>query len=175
MTNKKNRNKHQQHHQHQHQPAAPKVEISEEELLAQCLELHDLIKNRTTRLKELETGNLCYILSTKWLNEWKDFVGYRSIVGDGDKPDKKYYGKRLPGKINIDIIASQYETKDFYTLPKEMKDYEFFGQLINEKKDKDDDYIAITEDIWLAFLQYYEGEAIMRPVRKLKGSLYYDS
>lgn len=33
----------------------------------------------------------------------------------------------------------------------------------------------MTEDIWLGFLQFYEGEAISRPVRKTKGSIFYDS
>lgn len=55
-----------------------------------------------------------------------------------------------------------------------MKEYEFLKQIINEKKNKDDDYIAVTEDIWLAFMQYYEGEEIRRPVIKLKSSTYYE-
>ena len=33
----------------------------------------------------------------------------------------------------------------------------------------------MTVDIWNAFLQYYEGIEIKRPVRKLKGSTFYDS
>lgn len=47
--------------------------------------------------------------------------------------------------------------------------------MISEKKVKDDDYIAVTEDIWLGFLQFYEGEEIRCPVRKLKGTTFYDS
>lgn len=38
-----------------------------------------------------------------------------------------------------------------------MKDYDFLGQIINEKKEKDNDYIAVTQDIWFGFLQFYEG------------------
>jgi hypothetical protein len=37
-----------------------------------------------------------------------------------------------------------------------MKEYEFLSQIINEKKTKDDDYIAVTQDIWAAFTQYYQ-------------------
>ena len=33
-----------------------------------------------------------------------------------------------------------------------MNDYEYLGQVINEKKNKDDDFIAVTEDIWFTFL-----------------------
>ena len=56
-----------------------------------------------------------------------------------------------------------------------MKEYDYLNTIINEKKYKDDDYIAVTADIWNAFLQYYEGIEIKRPVRKLKGSTFYDS
>ena len=55
-----------------------------------------------------------------------------------------------------------------------MKEYEYLKQIINEKKTKDDDYIAVTQDIWAAFTQYYEAEEIKRPVRKLKSSTYYE-
>ena len=58
----------------------------------------------------------------------------------------------MPGKINIDLVASSYEARDFYTLPAEMKEYNFLEQIISEKKEKDDDYIAVTKEIWNAFL-----------------------
>jgi hypothetical protein len=38
-----------------------------------------------------------------------------------------------------------------------MTQYQYLNQVINEKKYKDDDYIAITKDIWETFLQFYEG------------------
>lgn len=46
--------------------------------------------------------------------------------------------------------------------------------MTNEKKEKDDDFIAVTPDIWYAFLNYYEGEQVRRPVKINKGSVYYD-
>ena len=49
---------------------------------------------------------MCFVLSSKWLRDWKDFVGYDGTVMEGEKIDKKYYGKRHPGKINSDILAS---------------------------------------------------------------------
>ena len=33
-----------------------------------------------------------------------------------------------------------------------MKEYNFLEQVISEKKEKEDDYIAITKEIWEAFL-----------------------
>lgn len=91
------------------------------------------------------------------MKEWKDFVGYEATVSEDEKIEKKAYGKRHPGKINTDIAANTYETKDFYSLPPEMKEYDYLNQIINEKKYKDDDYIAVTADIWHTFIQYYEG------------------
>lgn len=46
--------------------------------------------------------------------------------------------------------------------------------MTGEKRTKDDDYIAVTPDIWEAFTTYYTGEQIRRPIRLLKGSTYYD-
>lgn len=147
------------HHRKNYQPPPPppKIEINEEELLAQCLQMHDLLKDRTAKLRKMETGNFCYILSTKWLRDWKDFVAYEQTLGeDTDHKHKdKHFGRRSPGKINTDLIAPSHEAKEFYTLPPEMKDYEYMGQIINEKREKDVDYIAVTEDIWLGFLQFY--------------------
>jgi hypothetical protein len=46
--------------------------------------------------------------------------------------------------------------------------------MTGEKRTKDDDYIAVTPDIWEAFTTYYTAEQIRRPIRLLKGSTYYD-
>lgn len=134
MTNKKNnRNRYKAE---THHTSTPKVQINEEELLNQCLQLHELLKDRTNRLRKLETGDFCYILSTKWLRDWKDYVGYQfSTEEEGQSKYKdKSYGRKKPGKINVDITASAYEMRDFYSLPKEMKEYDFLGQIIGEKK-----------------------------------------
>ena len=69
MTNKKNKNKHSNNRSNQQY--APKIEVSEEDLLKQCLSLHELLKERTSQLRQLETGDMCYVISTKWLRDWK--------------------------------------------------------------------------------------------------------
>lgn len=115
MTNKKN--KHKNNHHNNYQPN-PKHEINEEELCSQCLEIHELLKDRTSRLRKLESNEMCYMISTKWLREWKDYVGYDATVKEDEKVDKRYYGKRYPGRINIDITAHLNETREFYSLPK---------------------------------------------------------
>lgn len=51
---------------------------------------------------------MVYLLSTKWLQDWKDYVGYDQLIAEEeDKPKKdKKFGRRHPGKINDDITAS---------------------------------------------------------------------
>lgn len=39
---------------------------------------------------------------------------------------------------------------------------------------KDTDFIPITQNIWDALLNYYEGWQIRRPVIITKGSVFYD-
>lgn len=88
--------------------------VNEELLASQCLELHELLKNRTAGLRAMKSGELCYLLSTRWLQDWKEYVGYEVLVGEETekqgKKDKKY-GKRHPGKINTDITASGTERR----------------------------------------------------------------
>ena len=79
--------------------------------MEQCLKMHELLKDRNSKLRKLETGDWCYVLSNRWLKDWKDFVGYDATVKEDEKIDKKYYGKRPPGKINIDIMAPSHESK----------------------------------------------------------------
>ncbi len=78
MTNKKNK----YHKKNDHSQSTSRVVVNEEELTAQCLELHELLKNRTNKLRAMKNNELCYLLSTNWLKEWKEFVGYEQLVGD---------------------------------------------------------------------------------------------
>jgi hypothetical protein len=109
----------------------------------------------------MKEHELVYLLSTKWLQDWKDYVGYDQLVGDEedkkDKKDKKF-GKRYPGRINDDITASAAEIRELYDIPKEMEEYQYLNQVSGEKRVKDDDFIAVTHDIWEGFLNYYVGD-----------------
>ncbi len=75
--------------------------------------MHELLKDRTNRLRQLETGDFCYILSTKWLRDWKDYVAYEQTLGeDSDQKHKdKHFGRRSPGKMNSDLLASASEVR----------------------------------------------------------------
>lgn len=55
-----------------------------------------------------------------------------------------------------------------------MEEYQYLNEYTGEKRVKDDDYIAITADIWQALLTYYTGIQIRRTVRVLKSSTRYD-
>jgi hypothetical protein len=80
MTNKKNRYNNQR--KQDHPPTQSKPLANEEELANQCLHLHELLSNRTAKLRAMKEHELAYLLSTKWLQDWKDYVGYEQLVGD---------------------------------------------------------------------------------------------
>jgi hypothetical protein len=137
-----------QHHAPKRSPnqAAYHAPVDEEALMAECLGMHELLINRTAALRTLETGELCYLLSCDWLREWKEYVGYSQFTGDEENQNHKHkrFGKKHPGKINTDIIAPLSESRDFYPLPAELDDYAFMGELVSEKKTKNEDYIPVT-------------------------------
>lgn len=80
MTNKKN--KYNNHKQKDNSQSQSRVQVNEEELAAECLHLHELLSNRTAKLRAMKEHELVYLLSTKWLQDWKDYVGYDQLVGD---------------------------------------------------------------------------------------------
>lgn len=53
--------------------------------------------------------DLCYLLSTKWLKDWKQYVGFDLLIDPSEealaKKDEKV-GKKHPGKINADIVIT---------------------------------------------------------------------
>ena len=80
MTNKKNRYNNQR--KQDSQQTQTKSIANEEELANQCLHLHELLSNRTNKLRAMKDNEPAYLLSTKWLQDWKDYVGYDQLVGD---------------------------------------------------------------------------------------------
>lgn len=128
-------------------------------------------------MKELKDFDLCYLLSTKWLKDWKEYVGFDYLINPSEealaKKDKRT-GKKHPGKINADIIITPAEARDYYKIPEELAEYQYLNEITSDRKFKDTDFIAITQDIWEALLQYYEGWQIRRPVLITKGSVFYD-
>lgn len=128
-------------------------------------------------MKELKDFDLCYLLSTKWLKDWKEYVGFDLLINPSEealaKKDKRT-GKKHPGKINADIIITPAEARDYYKIPEELAEYQYLNEITSDRKFKDTDFIAITQNIWETLLQYYEGWQIRRPVLITKGSVFYD-
>ena len=78
-------------------------------------------------------------------------MGYWSVTEEGFEGDLKTdhnFGKRLPGKINEDIVAAFGEARDFLTIPKEMEEYQYLNEITGRDKTKEEDFIAVTKDIW---------------------------
>ena len=83
MGNKKKKHRHpNQNHKRSTNQTTYYPPVNEEALMEQALRMHELLSNRTAALRKLSTGELCYVLSTKWLSEWKEYVGYEHITGD---------------------------------------------------------------------------------------------
>lgn len=139
------KNKHrrkQQQKQANSQTHAPKLSEDEMcELVSQATDINLFLSHRYQRLKACE--DYAFLLSTKWLREWKDYVGYDNLYGEGG--DKKM-GKRAPGHINNDIVV---HSRDYFEVDEElMAEYAFLNVIVNEKYDLDDEFIAIDEEFW---------------------------
>jgi hypothetical protein len=55
-----------------------------------------------------------------------------------------------------------------------MPQYQYLNERVNDKKIKENDFIAVTQDIWQAFSNYYEGEQIRRTIQITKTSIFYE-
>lgn len=96
-------------------------------------------------------------------------MGYYNLSENDEKKHKKI-GKKHPGKINHDLVG---DSKGFYHVP--LEDYDYLNTVVSEKKEQDDDFIAIAKDIWDIFASKYDHIEIKRPKRVTKkGSVIYD-
>lgn len=81
-------------------------------------------------MKELKDYDLCYLLSTKWLKDWKDYVGFDLLIDPSEealaRKDKRT-GKKHPGKINADIVVTPAEARDYYKIPEELAEYHYLN------------------------------------------------
>ena len=83
-----------------------------------------------------------YIISTKWLREWKEYAGYESLYSENSSQLDKKMGRKNPGIINSDLIVSSNE---YFEVPEELEDYEYLNIVVNEKYDLDDEFIAVDK------------------------------
>ena len=104
-----------------------------------------------------ENKNTCYVLSKKWLNNWKKYVSYDELTTNIE-PNIKSFGQVHPGKINIDIVEES---------PEDLKytDLDYYGNVyMRSKIQAEVDYILITEETWNFLKDKYDGITIRRPI-----------
>ena len=64
----------------------------------------------------------------------------------------------------------------YYEVPPELHEYQYLNLVVNDKMDKDDDYFAVSEQLWEALKDLYDISVdIVRPVKKTKKSYFYDA
>ena len=102
--------------------------------------MQPLLQSRQQRLKKCE--DYAYLISTKWLRDWKDYTGYDSLYSENSSQSDKKMGKRNPGIINADLIVNN---NDYFDVPEELEEYEYLNIVVNEKYDIDDEFIAVDK------------------------------
>lgn len=106
------RNKHKKtynnnnNHNKSSQNFAPKLTEDELcDLVTEATQIHILLNSRHEKLKE--SKDFVYLLSTKWLREWKDYVGYDEMFTDQKEgAGGKKTGKKRPGPPNSDLTRT---------------------------------------------------------------------
>jgi len=104
--------------------------------------------------------NSFYVLSKKWLTQWKKHVSYDNVIKD-EEPNLKWFGQCTLGVINEDIIEDNPKFIHFKKYP---EDESFSNVLLKDGIQEGVDYILITEQAWEYLSKIYEGIEIKRPV-----------
>ncbi|CAD8163336.1 unnamed protein product [Paramecium pentaurelia] len=126
----------------------------------------DKLKKQALQYKKLQetfskrfssnNNNQFYILSIKWLNQWKKYVSYDEIVAN--KAPCMYFGRITLDRINDDL--QENVIKCFLYDPIETHPWNTF---MKQECQENVDYIIIDKDIWEFFTSYYHGISIIRP------------
>ncbi|CAD8078254.1 unnamed protein product [Paramecium sonneborni] len=125
-----------------------------DKLRRQALEFKKLMDSFPERFKQ-DHNNQYYILSLKWLNQWKEYVSYEEQLANKN-PSKNF------GKLNMEQINNQLEdrvVKCFRYYP--VKDHPW-NTFMKENLQENIDYIIVDKDIWQFFTTYYHGTPIIR-------------
>ena len=126
--------------------------ITEESLFKQSLKYQSLyesfIKNFNT-----EKNLSYYIISSKWLQNWKEFVCYEEAIEKNKIPIDPQFAENYPGEFNDDLII-----KESKSILKENNDEIILKDFLKE----DIDFIIFNYDLMNFFAQLYKGTIIIR-------------
>lgn len=94
-----------------------------------------------------------YLISTKFVSEWKNYVGYEEIKKNTILP--KSYGKLQPEKFNYDLIEEKDSNKTYK-----------FNQLesvsLKPELKENVDYYIVNENLMRYFARNFKGKVIQR-------------
>ncbi|CAD8077505.1 unnamed protein product [Paramecium sonneborni] len=125
-----------------------------DKLKRHVMDYKKLIDSFPERFKQ-DQNDQFYILSMKWLNQWKEYVSYEEILAN--KHPGKNFGKLNMEHINIDL--EDRVEKCFKYSP--LKDHPW-NTFMKENLQENIDYIIIDKEIWKFFTTYYHGTPIVR-------------
>ncbi|CAK82480.1 unnamed protein product (macronuclear) [Paramecium tetraurelia] len=125
-----------------------------DKLKRQALEFKKLIDNFQKRFQQ-DQNDQFYIMSLKWLNQWKEQVSYEELLAN--KNPNKYFGKLNLEHININLEDRVEKCFKYHPL----KDHPW-NTFMKENLQENVDYIIVDKEIWQFFTTYYHGTPIVR-------------
>ncbi|CAD8065888.1 unnamed protein product [Paramecium primaurelia] len=125
-----------------------------DKLKTQALEFKNLMDSFQKRFQE-DQIDLFYILSVKWLNQWKEYVSYEEILAN--KNPSQNFGRLNMEHININLVDCVDKCFKYYPI----KDHPW-NTFMKENLQENIDYIIVDKEIWEFFKTYYHGTPIVR-------------
>ncbi|CAD8158112.1 unnamed protein product [Paramecium pentaurelia] len=125
-----------------------------DKLKKQALEYKKLQETFNKRFSS-DANTQFYVLSLKWLNQWKQYVSYDEIVAN--KAPSKYFGRITLERINDDLEDDVQKCFKYYPINNHP-----WNTYMKQGLQENVDYVVIDKDIWEFFTSYYPGIAIIR-------------
>lgn len=94
-----------------------------------------------------------YLISTKFIQDWKNYVGFDEIKKNSILP--KSYGKVKPENYNFDLIDEQESNKIF-------KFSQLDSIVLKPDLKENVDYYIVNEDLMRYFAKQFKGKVIHR-------------
>ncbi|CAD8164051.1 unnamed protein product [Paramecium octaurelia] len=125
-----------------------------DKLKRQALDFKILMDSFQQRFQQ-DQNDQFYILSVKWLNQWKEYVSYEELLANKN-PSRNF------GKLNMDLINLNLEDKVDRCLKYYPINTHPWNTFMKENLQENIDYIIVDKEIWQFFTTYYHGTPIVR-------------
>lgn len=116
---------------------------------------------------EDEGNGFVFLLSVKWVEAWKEKVGY-SVVEDGVTlaPEHIKMELELP-QVNSDLIDQEFQeqTEEYEFLKSDSPNYSLFASIVKSDATEYIDYLLIKEDAWNILKNKYPDSLELKRVK----------